>query len=358
MHRRPRHLRADRAGGVPVRPVVAHDPAQAGELPRRVRGLRHRGGRRVRRARRRAAARRRRHRPPPRQDRGGDRRTPRRGGDARAGESLAELVWSHAPSRPARAPRSAGDIPAITPESTALSKEMKRRGFRFVGPDDRLRGHAGVRHRQRSPRRAAGSGQRSKHYPRPSMDERALTERLITYDTSTLEGMQAAAGFVKGWLEARDVEVIGDAAQRPACPDGHGRPRERPDHRAARAPGRGAGPPRAVRAARGRRPALRPRRLRHEGRPRGDDLRVPRRGRPGGRARALRVRVGRGVRGDRRPRLRLPGRATATSATSPSRASPPTSTSASRRRACSQCASRSPARPRTAPLPGSATTRC
>jgi succinyl-diaminopimelate desuccinylase len=41
------------------------------------------------------------------------------------------------------------------------------------------------------------------------MDERALTERLITYDTSTLEGMQAAAGFVKGWLEARDVEVIG-----------------------------------------------------------------------------------------------------------------------------------------------------
>src|ERR671915_1000925 len=41
------------------------------------------------------------------------------------------------------------------------------------------------------------------------MDERALTERLLTYDTSTLEGMQSAAGFVKGWLEARDVEVSG-----------------------------------------------------------------------------------------------------------------------------------------------------
>src|SRR5215207_1209241 len=41
------------------------------------------------------------------------------------------------------------------------------------------------------------------------MDERALTERLITYDTSTLEGMKSAAGFVKGWLEARDVEVTG-----------------------------------------------------------------------------------------------------------------------------------------------------
>ena len=42
------------------------------------------------------------------------------------------------------------------------------------------------------------------------MDERALTERLITYDTSTLEGMQAAAAFVYGWLEARDVEVKGE----------------------------------------------------------------------------------------------------------------------------------------------------
>jgi succinyl-diaminopimelate desuccinylase len=39
------------------------------------------------------------------------------------------------------------------------------------------------------------------------VQEHALTERLITYDTSTLEGIQSAAGFVKGWLEARDVEV-------------------------------------------------------------------------------------------------------------------------------------------------------
>jgi DNA-3-methyladenine glycosylase I len=50
------------------------------------------------------------------------------------GESLAELVWSHAPSRRRRAPRSLEDLPALTPESTALSKELKRRGFRFVGP--------------------------------------------------------------------------------------------------------------------------------------------------------------------------------------------------------------------------------
>jgi len=39
------------------------------------------------------------------------------------------------------------------------------------------------------------------------MDERPLAERLITYDTSTPDGLRAAAGFVKGWLEARDIEV-------------------------------------------------------------------------------------------------------------------------------------------------------
>src|SRR4051795_12938230 len=39
------------------------------------------------------------------------------------------------------------------------------------------------------------------------VQERALAERLITYDTSTLDGMREAAGFIKGWLEARDVEA-------------------------------------------------------------------------------------------------------------------------------------------------------
>jgi DNA-3-methyladenine glycosylase I len=48
--------------------------------------------------------------------------------------SLAQLVWSHAPSGRRRAPRAREDIPAVTPESTALSKELKRRGFRFLGP--------------------------------------------------------------------------------------------------------------------------------------------------------------------------------------------------------------------------------
>jgi len=39
------------------------------------------------------------------------------------------------------------------------------------------------------------------------VDERALAERLISYDTSTLDGVRTAAGFVKGWLEARDIAV-------------------------------------------------------------------------------------------------------------------------------------------------------
>jgi succinyl-diaminopimelate desuccinylase len=39
------------------------------------------------------------------------------------------------------------------------------------------------------------------------IDERVLAERLISYDTSRPEELVAAAGFVKGWLESRDIEV-------------------------------------------------------------------------------------------------------------------------------------------------------
>ena len=47
---------------------------------------------------------------------------------------LSELIWSFAPTGRRRAPRTLDDLPAVTPESTALSKELKKRGFRFVGP--------------------------------------------------------------------------------------------------------------------------------------------------------------------------------------------------------------------------------
>ncbi|AYC38777.1 DNA-3-methyladenine glycosylase I [Streptomyces griseorubiginosus] len=46
---------------------------------------------------------------------------------------LDELIWSHAPA-PRPAPKTLGDVPAVTPESTALSKALKKRGLRFVGP--------------------------------------------------------------------------------------------------------------------------------------------------------------------------------------------------------------------------------
>jgi DNA-3-methyladenine glycosylase I len=42
-------------------------------------------------------------------------------------------MWAHRPKRH-RPPRGVGDWQATTPESVALSKELKRAGFRFVGP--------------------------------------------------------------------------------------------------------------------------------------------------------------------------------------------------------------------------------
>ena len=49
-------------------------------------------------------------------------------------EGLDTLLWSFAPTGRRRRPRTLADVPAITPESTAMAKELKRRGFRFVGP--------------------------------------------------------------------------------------------------------------------------------------------------------------------------------------------------------------------------------
>jgi DNA-3-methyladenine glycosylase I len=47
---------------------------------------------------------------------------------------LAALLWSFAPApRPMR-PRSFADVPALTAESTAMAKALKKHGFRFVGP--------------------------------------------------------------------------------------------------------------------------------------------------------------------------------------------------------------------------------
>ncbi len=68
---------------------------------------------------------------------------------------LSELVWSFAPAPRAERPCALAELPAVTAESTALSHELGKRGFRFVGPttayafmqaaglvDDHLRGCA------------------------------------------------------------------------------------------------------------------------------------------------------------------------------------------------------------------------
>ncbi|HEY1487311.1 MAG TPA: DNA-3-methyladenine glycosylase I [Micromonosporaceae bacterium] len=49
-------------------------------------------------------------------------------------DGLAALLWSFAPTpRPPR-PRKSGDVPASTEESVALAKDLRKRGFKFVGP--------------------------------------------------------------------------------------------------------------------------------------------------------------------------------------------------------------------------------
>jgi DNA-3-methyladenine glycosylase I len=47
--------------------------------------------------------------------------------------SLDAFVWSFAPAHH-HPPRRLDDVPATTPEATALSRDLKRRGWRFVGP--------------------------------------------------------------------------------------------------------------------------------------------------------------------------------------------------------------------------------
>ena len=46
---------------------------------------------------------------------------------------LDQLLWSFAPATNRR-PADMSEVPAVTPESTAMAKDLKKRGFRFVGP--------------------------------------------------------------------------------------------------------------------------------------------------------------------------------------------------------------------------------
>lgn len=49
-------------------------------------------------------------------------------------EPLDRFLWRFAPPRRGRAPRSFAEVPAVTTESTAMSRALRSHGFRFVGP--------------------------------------------------------------------------------------------------------------------------------------------------------------------------------------------------------------------------------
>jgi DNA-3-methyladenine glycosylase I len=48
-------------------------------------------------------------------------------------EGLDALLWSFAPARHKR-PRRLSDVASVSPESTAMAKELRKRGLKFVGP--------------------------------------------------------------------------------------------------------------------------------------------------------------------------------------------------------------------------------
>lgn len=58
--------------------------------------------------------------------------------NARAAQELPEgldaLLWSFAPTAPRSRPATLADVPATSAESVAMARELKRRGFVFVGP--------------------------------------------------------------------------------------------------------------------------------------------------------------------------------------------------------------------------------
>ncbi|MDO8308013.1 MAG: DNA-3-methyladenine glycosylase I [Actinomycetota bacterium] len=54
--------------------------------------------------------------------------------EAEGDGALDRLVWAYAPAPRRSRPTALADLRASTPESAALSKELKRRGFGFVGP--------------------------------------------------------------------------------------------------------------------------------------------------------------------------------------------------------------------------------
>ena len=49
-------------------------------------------------------------------------------------DGLAAFLWAYAPDPAGRRRPHGGEVPATTPESTTMAKDLRQRGFRFVGP--------------------------------------------------------------------------------------------------------------------------------------------------------------------------------------------------------------------------------
>lgn len=76
---------------------------------------------------------------------------------------LSDLLWSFAPKRRAR-PQLLSEVPAVTEESTAMAKELKRRGVPFCGAYHGICTHAGHRNGGRSCAFVLGSASRDRTY--------------------------------------------------------------------------------------------------------------------------------------------------------------------------------------------------
>ena len=64
--------------------------------------------------------------------------------------SFDAYIWRFVGGKPIRNRWKSGQrLPAQTPQSEAMSKDLLKRGFKFVGPDDLLRLHASRRHGER-----------------------------------------------------------------------------------------------------------------------------------------------------------------------------------------------------------------
>ena len=245
-------VRAAHPRGVPVGPVVADDPAQAGGLPGGVRRVRPRARRRVRRPTTSPGC-----SPTPASSATGP-RSRRRSRNARAALALRDrrggldaLVWSFAPTARAAAPRDAGRRAGDRRRSRwRWPRRSSGTGFVFVGPTTAYARDAGLRPGRRPRRRAATSAVLADRSSVTGHGSAALEGRLLLGEERRHRGPVVLGGAG----ERHQLRPRGRATPRagapPSTPRPAGRRRRPPSARPAsrRATSRDRG-------RRGRRPA-------------------------------------------------------------------------------------------------------